>query len=137
VACAVVRGFEPVYVDIGSHELSADTLLATDLAPDGSQPGAPAACSCQLVGPGILTVLGRLCAIFRCNLAVVAALRAIFRCYPAVVYSSFAAVRCLSAPRGGPGTFIGRALTVGRRAISSGSVEITRRVITRLGRDVT
>jgi hypothetical protein len=137
VACGVVRDFEPVYVDISSHELSADALLATDLPPDGSQPGATAACPCQLVGPGILTVPGGLCAIFSCNLAVVAALRAIFRCNPAVVDSSYAAVRSFSAPRGGSGTFVGRALTVGRRAISCVSVEIARRVITRLGLSVT
>jgi hypothetical protein len=137
VPCGVVRDFEPVYVDIGSHELSADTLLATDLPPDCSQPGTAAACPCQLVGPGIFTVLGGLCAIFSCNLAVVAALCAIFSCNLAVVDGAYAAVRSLSAPRGGPDTFVRRALTVGRRAISRASVEITRRVVTRFGLSVT
>jgi hypothetical protein len=36
VTCGIIRGFEPIHVDIGSHELSADTLRAIDLAPDGS-----------------------------------------------------------------------------------------------------
>jgi hypothetical protein len=137
VTCGVVSGFEPVHVDIGSHELSTDALRAIDLAPDGSQPGAPAACSCQLVGPRIFTVLGGLGAICRCNLAVVAALCAIVRCNLAVVDGSYAAVRSLSAPRGGPSTFVCRALTVARRAIPCGSVEITRRVVPRFGLSVT
>ena len=137
VTCGVVSGFEPVHVDIGSHELSTDALRAIDLATDGSQPGAPAACSCQLVGPRIFTVLGGLGAIFGCNLAVVAALCAIVRCNLAVVDGSYAAVRSLSAPRVGPSTFVCRALTVARRAIPCGSVEITRRVVTRFGLSVT
>jgi hypothetical protein len=57
-----ILGFESVYIDKGSHELCAGAPRAIDLAPDGSQPGAPAAYSCQLVGPGIFTVLGGLCA---------------------------------------------------------------------------
>jgi len=137
VTCGVVRGFKPVYVYIGGHELSADTLCAIDLAPYGSEPGAPAACSCQLVGPGIFTVPGCLGAIFRGNLAVVAALCTIFRCNLAIVDGPYAAVRSLSAPGVGPGTFICRALTVARRAIPCGSVEITRRVVTRFGLSVT
>jgi len=151
VTSDVVLGFESVYIDIGSHELSAGTLRAIDLAPDVSQPGAPAACSSQLVGTGIFTVLGGLCAIFRCNLpvmaalcaifrcnpAVVAALGAIFRCNPAVVDGLYAAVRSISEPRGAPGTFVCRVLTVARRAIPCGSVVITCRVVTRFGLSVT
>ena len=123
VARGVVGRFEPVYVDIGSHELSADALRPIDLAPDGSQPGAPAARSCQLVGLGIFTVLGGPCAIFGCKLAVVDGLGAV--------------VRSLSAPRGGLSTFVCRILTVARRAVHCGSVEITRRVVTRFGLSVT
>jgi len=151
VACGVVRRFESVYIDIGSHELSAGTLRAIDLAPDVSQPGAPAACSSQLVGTGIFTVLGGLCAIFRCNLPVMAALCAIFRCNPAVVTALgaifrcnravvdglYAAVRSISEPRGAPGTFVCLVLTVARRAIPCGSLVITRRVVTRFGLSVT
>src|ERR1700687_4247981 len=88
----VVCCFEPVYVDIGSDELPAVTLDAIDLAPDCSQPGAAAAHSCQLVGPGILTVPGGLRAIFRRNLAVQAALGAIIRRNLAVVDGSNTAV---------------------------------------------
>jgi hypothetical protein len=80
----VVPGFEPIDVDISSHELSADTLGAIDLTHDGSQPGAAAADAGQLVGPGILTVPGGLRAIFRCDLAVEAALRAIVRRCPSM-----------------------------------------------------
>jgi hypothetical protein len=137
VARGVVRGFEPIYVDIGSHELSADALRAIDLAPDGRQPSATAARSCQLVGPGIFTVLGGLCAIFGCNLAVMAALCAIFGCNLAVVDGSYAAVRSFSTPRVGTGTFVCRALSAARRAIPCGSVEITRRVVPRFGFSVT
>jgi hypothetical protein len=88
-----------------------------------SQPGLPAPHSCQLVGPGILAVLGGLCAVFGCNLAVVDGLGAI--------------VRSFSLPRGGSGTFACRLLTLARRAIPCGSVEITRRVVTRFGLAVT
>ena len=94
------------------------TQLGRDVTILRSQPSLPAACSCQLVGPGILTVLGRLCAIFRCN--------------PAVVDGSFAVVRSPSATRGCLCTFVRRILAVARRAIPCGSVQITCRVVTRL-----
>ena len=86
---------------------------------------------------GVLAVPGRLCAIFRCNLAIVAALRAIFRSDPTVDDGPFAAVGCLSAPRCGPDTFVGGALAVGGRPIPCASVEIAGSVIARLGRDIT
>ena len=133
----VVRGFEPVYVDVSSYELSADALGAIDLPHDGSQPGAAAAYSCQLVGPGVFTVFGGLRAIFRCNLAVVAALCAIVRCNFAVVDGPDAAVRGISALRGGPGSCVLRALTVARRAIPCGAIGLTGRVVTRFGLSVT
>ena len=194
----VVLGFESVYIDIGSHELSAGTQRAIDLALDGSQPGPPAAHSCQLVGPGILTVLGGLGAIVRRNLAIAAGLGAvgrglgarrscpgsvrcriltvarrsqlrlsvglvrrivirvrlpvahlgrdvpllrglcaIVRCNLAVVDGLCAVVRSLSAPRGGPGTFVCRMLTVARRAASGGSVENISGVVMRVGLSVT
>jgi hypothetical protein len=46
-------------------------------------------------------------------------------------------VRGPSTPRGGPGTFVCRILAVTRCAIPSGSVEITRSVVTRLSLPVT
>jgi len=137
VAHGVVRGFEPVHVDIGSHDLSVVARRAIDLPRDRSQPGASAACSRQLIGSGIFTVPGGLCAIFGCNLAVVAALCAIFRCNLAVVDGSHAAVCGLSAPRVGPRAFVFRALTVARRPIPCGSVEIAHGVVTRFGFSVT
>jgi hypothetical protein len=133
----VVRGFEPVHVDVSSYELSADALGSIDLPHDGSQPGAAAAHSCQLIGPGVFTVLGGLGAIFRCNLAVVAALCAIVRCNLAVVDGPDAAVRGISAFRGGPGSSVLRALTVARRAIPCCSIGLTGRVVTRFGLSVT
>src|ERR1700687_4919868 len=111
----VVCCFEPVYVDIGSDELPAVSPDAIDLARDCRQSGAAAAHSCQLVGPGILTVLGGLRAIFRRNLAVQAALGAIVRRHLAVVDGSHAAVRGVS------------------RAIPRGSGEVARRVVSRFG----
>gem|GEM_PF-3612363 len=176
----VVGGFEPVDVHIRSHELSTVALSAVDLAPYGRQAGAAAADSSQLVGPGILTVLGSLRAIFRRNLAVVAALCAIVGCNPAVVDrshaavcglglpppyrrqlvgpgifavfrgvcaifsrnlavidSSHAAVGSLSTSRVGPGAFVGRALTVARRAIACSSVAISGGVVPRFGLSIT
>ncbi len=137
VTSGVVRGFEPVYVDVSSYELSAEALGSIDLPHDGSQPGAAAAHSCQLIGPGVLTVLGGLRAIFRCNLAVVAALCAIVRCNLAVVDGPYAAVRGVSSFRGGPGSSVLRALTVARRAIPCSSIGLTGRVVTRFGLSVT
>jgi hypothetical protein len=134
VAHGVVRGFEPVHVDIGSHDLSVVARRAIDLPRDRSQPGAPAACSRQLISSGIFTVPGGLCAVFGCNPAVVAALCSIFRCDPAVVDSSHAAVCGLSTPRVGPRAFVFRALTVAR---SLGSVEIADCVVTRFSFSVT
>ena len=66
----VVRGLEPVDVDVGRNELPAVALGAIDLPPDGGEPRAAAAYPGQLVGPRILTVLRRLCAILGRNLAV-------------------------------------------------------------------
>jgi hypothetical protein len=137
MSSGVVRGFEPIHVDVCSDKLSADALSAIDLAPDGSQPGAAAAYSCQLVGPGIFTVLGRLGAIFRCNLAVVAALCAIVRCDLAVVDGSDAAVRGAGALRGSSDACVLRTLAVARRAIPCSSVEITGSVVARFGLSVT
>ncbi len=51
MTCGVVRGFETVYVDVSSYELSAVALGAIELASDGSQPGATAAYARQLIGP--------------------------------------------------------------------------------------
>ena len=133
----VVRGFEPVHVDIGGHELSVDTPDAVDLAPDGGQSRAAATYSCELVGPGIFTVLGRLRAIFRRNLAVEAALCAIVCGDLAVIDGTDAAVRGIGALRSGPGTRVLGALPIARRAIARGSVEVTGRVIARFGLLVT
>ncbi len=133
----VVRGFEPVHVDVSSYELSADALGSIDLPHDGSQPGAAAAHSCQLIGPGVFTVLGGLGAIFRCNLAVVAALCAIVRCNLAVVDSSHAAIRGIGTARVGSRAFVCRAPAIAGRAIPRGSVEITGRVVARFGVSVT
>jgi hypothetical protein len=99
------------------------TQLGRDVTFQRSQPGLPALHSGRLVGPGIFAVLGGLCAIFRCKFAVVDGLGAV--------------VRSLGAPRGSPGTFVSRMLTVARRAIPCRSVEITRRVVTRFGFSVT
>jgi hypothetical protein len=63
----------------------------------------------------------------------VAALRAIVRCDLAVVDCSYATVRGPSALRCRPGTCVRRALTIARRAIPCGAVEITRRVVSRFG----
>jgi hypothetical protein len=87
------------------------------------KPSLPAAHSRQLVGPGILAILRRLSAIVRCDLA--------------IVDGSFAAVRGIGAARVRPGAFICRAPAVARRAIRRGSVELTRRVVTRFGVPVT
>jgi hypothetical protein len=87
-----------------------------------SQAGLPTAHSCQLVGPGILAVLGGVGAIFGRDLAVVDSLGAV--------------IRSLSAARGRSGTFARRLLTVTLRAIPGGSAEVTRR-ITRLGISIT
>ncbi|HEY4896610.1 MAG TPA: hypothetical protein VII01_11020, partial [Solirubrobacteraceae bacterium] len=84
------------------------TQPGRDVTVLGSQPGLPAAHPCQLVRPGIFAVLGGLCAIFGCNLAVVDGLGAV--------------VRSLSTPRGSSGTFARRMLTLARRAIPCGSV---------------
>jgi len=115
VTSHVVLGFESVYIDKGSHELSAGAPRAIDLAPDGSQPGAPAAHSCQLVGPGIFTVLGGLRAIVRGNLAVAAGLRAVGG--------------GVSARRSCPGTVSCRILTVARRSQLHLSVGPNRRIV--------
>jgi hypothetical protein len=133
VASGVVCGFEPVNVDIRGHELSAISLGAIDLAADGSKPSAPAADSCQLVGPGVFAILGGLRAVFRRNLTVVAALRSIIRRHLAVVDSSHSAVRSISTLRGRASACVFRALTAARRAIPCRSIKIARRVVTRFG----
>jgi len=48
-----------------------------------------------------------------------------------------AVVGSLSVPQGGSGTFACRLLTLARRAVPCGSVEITRRVVARFGLSVT
>ena len=129
----VVPGFEPIYVDVCSHELSTDALGAIDLAHYGSQPGAAAADTGQLVGPGILAVPGGLRAIFRGDLAVEAPLCAIVSRNFAVVDGTDPAVCGIGALRGGPDACILGPLAIARRAISCGSVEVAGRVVTRFG----
>jgi hypothetical protein len=106
------------------------TQPGRDITVLSRQPRHAAARACQLVGPGIVTVLG--------------GLGTIFGRHPAIVDRLGAVVSSPRAPRGGLVTFVGGVLTVGRRAIPGGSVKITGRVITcfRLsvtqpGRDVT
>src|ERR1700694_2441418 len=120
----VVRGFEPVHVDIGGHELSVDTPDTVDLATDGGQSRAAATYSCELIGPGVFTVLGCLRAIFRRNLAVEAALCAIVCGDLAVIDGTDAAVRGIGALRSGPGTRVLGALPIARRAIARASGEV-------------
>jgi hypothetical protein len=119
---AVIGSFEPVYVDVSGHKLSAVALGAIDLSSDRSETGAAAAYPGQLVSPGILTVLRSLRAIRRCNLAVVTALRPIVRRDLAIVYRTDAAVRCVLLP-----------LAVARRAIACSPIQIARRIVTRFG----
>jgi len=83
--------------------------------------GLAAAHSCQLVGPGVFSVLGGLRSIFGCNFAVVDSLGAI--------------VRGPSASRRASGAF--GMLTLARGAITGSPVEITLRVVTRFGFSVT
>jgi hypothetical protein len=99
------------------------TLLGRDVTLPRSQTGLATACGRQLVGPGVLPVLGRLCAIVSCNLA--------------VGDGAHAAVGRLGAPRVGPGPFVCRASAVARGTIPSGSVEISSSIVTRLGLSVT
>ena len=87
------------------------------------QPGFAAANTGQLVGPGILEVLG--------------GLGPIFGGHPAVVDGLGAIVRGPSPPRSGPGAFVGRMLTVARRAVPRCSVEIAGGVVPRFGLAVT
>ena len=134
---SVVRGLEPVYVDVSSHELSIETLSTIDLAPDRGKPCAAAASPGQLIGPRILAVLGGLSAIFSRNLAIVAALSTIFGRNLAVVDGTFAAVCCVGAPRRGPFTLVRSPLTIDRGLLSCGSVEITRGAVTGFGLLVT
>ena len=105
------------------------TELGGDIPLPRSQPRLPSAPCCQLVGPGILAILG--------------GLRAIVRCNPAVVDGSHATVRSLGATRCGSGTFVCRATAVAGRAISRGAVEIACRIVTafrfpvtKFGRDI-
>jgi hypothetical protein len=130
MASRVIRRLETIDVDVGSHELPAGALRPIDLAPNGCQPSATPAGSGQLVGTGILTVLGRLGAIFGRNLAVVDGLSAILGRHLAVVDCPHAAVRGLSAARGRQDSLVCRALTVVRRAIACRAVEIANRVVT-------
>jgi hypothetical protein len=90
-----------------------------DVAILSGEPGLAAANSPQLVGPGIFAVLGGMCAILGGN--------------PPIVDSLSAVVRSPSAPRGGPRPFVRRVLTVARRANPCGSVQVTGRIVTRLG----
>jgi hypothetical protein len=137
MASRVIRRLEAIDVDVGGHEVPAGALRPIDLAPNGCQPSATTAGSGQLVGAGILTVLGCLGAIFGRNLAVVDGLSAILGRHLAVVDCAHAAVRSLSTPRCGQDTFVCCALTVSRRAIPGRPVEIAHRVVTRFGLAVT
>gem|GEM_PF-1400003 len=133
MAFGVVRGFEPIDVDIRRDELAIDALDAIDLSGDGSQSGAAAADPGQLVGPGVFTVLGCLRAILRRDLAVKAALCPIVRRNLAIVDGSHTAVRGIGALRSGPGARVLGAPAVAGRAIPGGSVEITGSVVTGFG----
>src|SRR4029077_11037373 len=97
MARRIVRRLQPVDVDVGSHELSPYALRTVDLAPDGCEAGAAAAGSGQLVGPGILAVLGGLRAVFGRDLAVVDGLSTIFRRHLAIIDGSHAALSGLGA----------------------------------------
>jgi len=88
-----------------------------------SQARLPPAYSCQLVGPGILAVLGGLGAVFGRHLAVVDSLGSV--------------VRRLCVRRRTRGTFAVRLLTLTRRAVPRRSVEVTRGVVTGGGLAVT
>ena len=99
------------------------TQAGGDVSVRRSLAGLAAPNSCQLVGPGIFTVLGGVGTIFGRNLAVVDGLGAV--------------VRGTSASPGGLVTFVCRIFPVGRGAIAGGSVKIACRVITCLGLTVT
>ena len=88
-----------------------------------SQAGFPTTHSCQLVDPGVFAILGGLSAIFGRN--------------PPVINRLGAVIRSLSVPRGSSRTFAYRLLTLTRRQVPRGSVEITRCVITRFRLSVT
>ena len=64
-------------------------------------------------------------------------MRSIFGRHLAVVDGLGAVVRCLSVSRGTSGTLACRMLTLARCAIPSRSIEITRRIVTRLSFSVT
>jgi hypothetical protein len=87
-----------------------------------SEAGLPTAHSRQLVGSGILAVLGGLGPIFGRNLAVINGLSAV--------------IRSLSMPRWLTGAIACRLLALTRSAVSRRSVEVARRVIPRRGLSV-
>jgi hypothetical protein len=119
VACGSVEIARRVVTRLGLSVSEA----SRDVAVLSSEPGLPAPHSCQLVGSGILAILGGLCAVFGCNLAVVNSLGTV--------------VGSPSLPQGGSGTFACRLLTLARLPVPGGAVEITRRVITGLGLSIT
>ncbi len=88
-----------------------------------SQARLPTAYSCQLVGPGILAVLGGLGAVFGRHLAVVDGLGAV--------------LSRLSVRRRTRATFAVRLLTLARGAVSCRSIEVARGVVTGGGFAVT
>ena len=99
------------------------TQPGRDVAILGSQARLPTAYSCQLVGPGILAVLGGLGAVFGRHLAVIDSLGPV--------------IRSLGVPRWRTGTFALGLLTLTCRAVPCRPVEVARRVITRCGLPVT
>jgi len=84
-----------------------------------SQARLPTAYSCQLVGPGILAVLG--------------GLGAILGCHPAVIDSLGSVIGSLGVRGRRQRIFAVRLLTLARGAVSCRSVEVTRGVISRRG----
>ncbi|HEY4915050.1 MAG TPA: hypothetical protein VIJ91_14160 [Candidatus Dormibacteraeota bacterium] len=69
--------------------------------------------------------------------AILGGLGTILGCKSAVVDGLGAVIGSLGTPQGGLGAFVGHAPAIARGAIPGGSVEITRRVVTRFGLSVT
>ena len=90
-----------------------------DIAVLRREPRLPAANTGQLVGAGILTVLGCHGAIVGRDLPVLDGLRPV--------------VRSLSPPRGQPGAFASGILAFSGRQVHLGPVDVARRVVARLG----
>ena len=99
------------------------TQPGRDITVLGGQPSHATPRARELVGPGIVAVLG--------------GLGAVFGRHPTIVDRLGAVVGSARASRGGLVSFVCRMLTVGRRAVPRGSVEIAGGVITRFGLSVT